>query len=135
MPFKEFPADLALLLVSEYISPDDIEAFSLTCRGIHDLAESRLREYRELKAINSTINLEASVVWVGKEHWDKLYQCSSDAWTRLYPRHLHVLSCNVTPLHAIQKALKEKLRILASFSEFCTPAEVSNWDLKSYVGQ
>ncbi|KAL2046815.1 hypothetical protein N7G274_000833 [Stereocaulon virgatum] len=132
MPFKEFPADLAVLLVSEYISPDDIEAFSLTCRGMHDLAKYRLRKHKELKAAYGTISLDTYNVESGIEISDNVYRCCSDAWTRCYPRHMIITSYNVAQTDASPGCVSDRIASMARYSAFATPEEVRDWDLQTW---
>ena len=71
MSFKYFPADITLVMVNEYIYLDDIVSFTSICHGIRDLAKSRSRKRRELKASHSTIDLEAYDIYQGKETWER----------------------------------------------------------------
>ena len=135
MPFKEFPADLAVLLLSVYISPDDIEAFSLTCRGIHKLAKCRLRKHKELKAAYGTVSLDTYVVEHGIESWDNVYRCCSDAWTRYYPRHMIITSYKVAQTDANPTYVRDRVTSMARLSAFSTLEDVHDWDLQTWEAQ
>ncbi len=135
MHFKDIPSDLMLILVDEYISPDDIEAFSLSCRGVYAIADSRLRKHRELNKSFSFLVVDLRNFSTGDEQWNKLYQCCSDPWTARYPKHLHIIAPSHEFLTSdrapINQAIGNMIRESAPFNRFISPEEIGDWSVSA----
>lgn len=135
MHFKHIPSELMLILVDEYISPDDIEAFSLSCRGVYDIADSRLRKHRELTKSFSYLVVDLRNFFTGGEQWNKLYQCCSDPWTARYPKHLHIIAPSHEFLASkrapIDQAIGDMIRESAPFNRFISLEEIGDWSVSA----
>ena len=135
MHFQYIPSDLMLILVDNYISPDDIEAFSLSCRGVYNIANSRLRKHRELTKSFSYLVVDLHGFSTDDEQWKKLYQCCSDPWIARYPKHLHL----VAPSHdyltshraAIDLAIGNAIRESAPFNRLISLEEIGDWSVSA----
>ncbi len=131
MHFRDIPSDLMLMLVDEYISPDDIEAFSLTCRGVYDVADSRLHKHRQLGKSFSFLVVDFRNFLTGGEQWNKLYQCCSDPWTARYPKHLRMIAPSrerfASDPAPIDRAIGDMIRESAPFNRFISLAEIGDW--------
>lgn len=131
MQFKDIPSDLLLILVDKYISPDDIEAFSLSCRGVYDVANSRLRKHKQLNESFRSILVDLRNFCSRGEQWNRLCQCWSDPWTARYPKHLRIIA----PSHQefmleraiITGGIEDMVRESAPFNRFISPAEIGDW--------
>ena len=137
MHFKDIPSDLMLILVDEYISPDDIEAFSLSCRGVYDIANSRLRKHRELTTSFSYLSVSLRNFSTGGEQWNKLYQCCSDPWTARYPKHLYIIAPShespVSDRAPIDRAIGDLIRESAPFNRLISPEEIGDWSASAHA--
>ena len=135
MHFRDIPSELMLILVDEYISPDDIEAFSLTCRGVYEIANSRLRKHKELSKSFYSLVLDFRNFSTGGEQWNKLYQCCSDPWTARYPKHLHILAPSRERLTSdrasIDRAIGDMIRESAPFNRFISLEEIGDWKVSA----
>ena len=131
MHFKDIPSDLMLILVDEYISPDDIEAFSLSCRGVYDTANSRLRKHKELKESFSNLFVDLRNFCSRGEQWNILYQCWSDPWTARYPKHMHIIAPSYRNFRSeraiINGGIEDMIRESAPFNKFISPEEIGDW--------
>lgn len=135
MHFRDVPSDLMIILVDKYISPDDVEAFSLSCRGVYNIANSRLRKHRELSNSYSFLIVDLRNFSTGNEQWKKLYQCCSDPWIARYPKHLHIIA----PSHSsftsdrapIDQAIGDMIRKSAPFNGFMTTQEIGDWSVSA----
>ena len=135
MHFRDIPSDLMLILVDRYISPDDIEAFSLSCRGVYNIANSRLRNHSELKQSFSNLVVDLRNFSTGGEQWNKLYQSCSDPWTARYPKHLHIIAPSHAPLASdrapIDRAIGDMIQKSAPFNAFISPEEIGDWSVSA----
>ena len=135
MHFKDIPSDLMLILVDEYILPDDIEAFSLSCRGVYHMADSRLRKHRELKESFSELLVDLGNFSTGGEQWNKLYQCCSDPWTARYPKDLIFIAPSHESLTSypapINQAIGDMIRESAPFNRFISTEEIGDWSVSA----
>ena len=135
MHFRDIPSDLMLILVDRYISPDDIEAFSLSCRGVYNIANSRLRKHSELKQSFSEFVVDIRNFFTGGKQWNKLYQCCSDPWTARYPKHLHIIAPSHESLTSdrapINRAIEDMIQQSAPFNGFISPEEIGDWSVSA----
>ena len=131
MHFKDIPSDLMLILVDEYISPDDIEAFSLSCPGVYDIANSRLRKHKELKESFSDLFVDLRNFCSRGEQWNILYQCWSDPWTARYPKHMHIIAPSYRNFRSkraiIDGGIEDMIRESAPFNPLISPEEIGDW--------
>lgn len=131
MHFKDIPSDLMLILVDEYISPDDIEAFSLSCRGVYDIANSRLRKHKALNESFSSLSVDLRNFCSRGEQWNELYRCWSDPWTARYPKHMHIIAPSYENLRSeraiIDGGIGDMIQESAPFNRFISPEEIGDW--------
>ena len=128
MHFEDIPSDLMLILVDEYIFPDDIEAFSLSCRGVYDIARSRLRKHKELKKSFSSLFVDLRSFCSRGEQWNELCRCWSDPWTARYPKHMRLMVGNPEYQRAnIERGVEDMIHEFAPFNRFISPEEMGDW--------
>ena len=120
-----------LILVNEYISPDDIEAFSLSCRGVYDIANSRLRKHKELNESFSSLFVDLRNFCSRGNQWNELYRCWSDPWTARYPKHMHIIAPSYENYGSkraiIDGGIEDMIQESAPFNDFISPEEMGDW--------
>ena len=134
MYLKNLPLELLLMLANDYVYPDDIEAFSTTCRGLYDVARSRLRKHIELKRSLSALAVDCQNLSNAGANWQKLYECCSNPWTARYPKSLRLTSqSRANPAYS-ERDMSERLRALAPYNEFFSLEDINSWDLSDRAG-
>lgn len=135
MHFKDIPSDLVLILVNKYIAPDDIEAFSLSCRGVYDIANSRLRKHKELNESSSSLFVDLRNFCSRGEEWNELYRCWSDPWTARYPKFMYIIAPSYENFRSepaiIDGGIEDIIRESAPFNKFISPEEIGDWRMSA----
>lgn len=94
MSFTDIPAEL-IVRMFHYVLPEDLEAFTLTCRHAYISSGSRLKEHQELKDKYATQSLNTSAHNV----LAKMIQLCSDPIKIFYPKQLSFTGEGSWPHH------------------------------------
>lgn len=105
-----------LEMIIENVWPNDLVAFSLTCRQIHTLATLTLRIHQQLHAKYSRMELSDESLSPGPLEW--LLDLSSDPRRSLYPQHLTISPFYIeqNEIHQAHATLVRQLGVLNAHS-------------------